>query len=74
MSDTIPQSVSIGCRKYVKSRIIINTFNTFNNVVMERERNHLGIFPYRGFGVANMGAIRRTTYGKKHAIICLERS
>ena len=32
MSDTIPQSVSIGCRKYVKSRIIINTFNTFNNV------------------------------------------
>ena len=32
MSDTIPQSVSNGCRKYVKSRIIINTFNTFNNV------------------------------------------
>ena len=33
MSDTIPQSVSNGCRKYVKSRIIINTFNTFNNVI-----------------------------------------
>ena len=32
MSDTIPQSVLNGCRKYVKSRIIINTFNTFNNV------------------------------------------
>jgi len=32
MSDTTPQSVSNGCRKYVKSRIIINTFNTFNNV------------------------------------------
>jgi hypothetical protein len=32
MSDTIPQSVSNGCRKYVKSRIIINIFNTFNNV------------------------------------------
>ena len=35
MSDTIPQSVSNGCRKYVKSRIIINTFNTFNNVNIE---------------------------------------
>ena len=34
MSDTIPQSVSNGCRKYVKSRIIINTFNTFNNVLL----------------------------------------
>ena len=32
MSDTIPQSVPNGCRKYVKSRIIINTFNTFKNV------------------------------------------
>lgn len=32
MSDTIPQSVSNGCRKYVESRIIINKFNTFNNV------------------------------------------
>ena len=38
MSDTIPQSVSSGCRKYVKSRIIINTFNTFNNVPDVRER------------------------------------
>ena len=37
MSDTIPQSVSIGCRKYVKSRIIINTFNTFNNVALEND-------------------------------------
>lgn len=35
MSDTIPQSVSNGCRKYVKSRIIINTFNTFNNVIIK---------------------------------------
>lgn len=32
MSDTIPQSVSNGCRKYVKSRMIVNTFNSFNNV------------------------------------------
>lgn len=32
MSDTIPQSVPNGCRKYVKSRIIINIFNTFNDV------------------------------------------
>ena len=32
MSDTIPQSLLNGCRKYVKSRTIINTFNTFNNV------------------------------------------
>ena len=32
MSDTTPQSVSNGCRKYVKSRIKFNTFNTFNNV------------------------------------------
>ena len=37
MSDTIPQSVSNGCRKYVKSRIIINTFNTFNNVAANEE-------------------------------------
>ena len=37
MSDTIPQSVLNGCRKYVKSRIIINTFNTFNNVAPEAE-------------------------------------
>ena len=35
MSDTIPQSVSNGCRKYVKSRIIINTFNN----VEYQERN-----------------------------------
>ena len=32
MSDTTPQSVSNGCRKYVKSRIKFNTLNTFNNV------------------------------------------
>ena len=32
MSDTIPQSVSNGCRKYVKSRIDFNNFNTFINV------------------------------------------
>ncbi len=37
MSDTIPQSVSNGCRKYVKSRIIINTFNTFNNVSKDQK-------------------------------------
>ena len=32
MSDTTPQSVSNGCRKYVKSRIDFNNFNTFINV------------------------------------------
>ena len=32
MSDTTPQSVSSGCRKYVKSKIKFNTFNTFSNV------------------------------------------
>ena len=32
MSDTTPQPVSNDCRKYVKSRIKFNTFNTFNNV------------------------------------------
>ena len=32
MSDTTPQPVSTGCRKYVKSKIKFNTFNTFNNV------------------------------------------
>lgn len=32
MSSTTPQSVLSGCRKYVKSRIKFNTFNTFNNV------------------------------------------
>ena len=32
MSYTTPQSVSNGCRKYVKSRIKFNTLNTFNNV------------------------------------------
>ena len=38
MSDTIPQSISNGCRKYVKSRIIINTFNTFNNVAIQKNK------------------------------------
>lgn len=33
MSDTTPQPVSNGCRKYVKSKIKFNTFNTFNNVI-----------------------------------------
>ena len=32
MSNTTPQSVLSDCRKYVKSRIKFNTFNTFNNV------------------------------------------
>ena len=32
MSDTTPQPVSNGCRKYVKSRIDFNNFNTFINV------------------------------------------
>lgn len=32
MSDTTPQSVSNGCRKYVKSRMDFNNFNTFINV------------------------------------------
>ena len=32
MSDTTPQSVSNGCRKYVKSKIDFNNFNTFINV------------------------------------------
>lgn len=32
MSSTTPQSVPSGCRKYVKSRIKFNTFNTFSNV------------------------------------------
>ena len=32
MSDTTPQPVSNGCRKYVKSRIDLNNFNTFINV------------------------------------------
>ena len=32
MSDTTPQPVSNGYRKYVKSKIKFNTFNTFNNV------------------------------------------
>ena len=36
MSDTTPQSVSNGCRKYVKSRIKFNTFNTFNNVDLSK--------------------------------------
>lgn len=33
MSDTTPQSVSNGCRKYAKSRIDFNNFNTFINVI-----------------------------------------
>ena len=32
MSDTTPQPVSNGCRKYVKSRIDFNNFNTFITV------------------------------------------
>ena len=32
MSDTTPQPVSNGCRKYVKSKIKFNTLNTFNNM------------------------------------------
>ena len=36
MSDTTPQPVSNGCRKYVKSKIKFNTFNTFNNVINVR--------------------------------------
>ena len=43
MSDTIPQPVSNGCRKYVKSRIIINTFNTFNNVEIDEVSKILGV-------------------------------
>lgn len=39
MSDTTPQPVSNGYRKYVKSKIRFNTFNTFNNVMSKR--NHL---------------------------------
>ena len=35
MSDTTPQPVSNGCRKYVKSKIKFNTFNTFNNVIQD---------------------------------------
>ena len=49
MSDTIPQSVSNGCRKYVKSRIIINTFNTFNNVVALWNRTFDGRLGYGNF-------------------------
>ena len=37
MSDTTPQPVSNGYRKYVKSKIKFNTFNTFNNVSYELE-------------------------------------
>lgn len=61
MSDTIPQSVSNDCRKYAKSRIIINTFNTINNVNNVKElidiqsrlsvpkslRNSFGNYNYR---------------------------
>ena len=39
MSDTIPQSVSNGCRKYVKSRIDFNNFNTFINVTYTTTMN-----------------------------------
>ena len=39
MSDTTPQSVSNGCRKYVKSRIDFNNFNTFINVTYTTTMN-----------------------------------
>ena len=32
MSNTIPKSVSTDCRKYAKSKIVFNNFNTFINV------------------------------------------
>lgn len=37
MSDATPQSVHTDCRKYIKSRIDYNTFNTFNNVDSSRK-------------------------------------
>ena len=39
MSDTTPQPVSNGCRKYVKSRIDFNNFNTFINVTYTTTMN-----------------------------------